>query len=597
MPVPIRLGLLGAGGASFWKIRAIVGVEMVILGMHTGHDGAAALFVDGMLTAYCKEERLTRVKNDGKRLRLNSVNEVLRIAGVKSERVDLLCLSRGHFEMRYYRKTARPMVNLIRGVLGKGRMLASEMSKLGGASEAELVDVERICVDLGLRPDVEVLFANHHYAHVLGAFQFTTWQRDALYLSCDGGGDRAYYSAYSWDGEQLACLYGGDETLLEGTQKDAASIGRAYSVITAHLGFKPIRHEGKITGLAAFGKPVLGEEMAETFIVCEDGAFDSRFTTIGQWREWMKVRAARISREDLAASIQYATEKVVLEWIGKLRKRFPCRYLGLSGGVFSNVRLNQKVAELEGIEEVFVFPAMGDEGLAVGNCTHAMIKRDGIRQLKRYRLSDAYFGYGYDSTTLLKAASRQGLRVIETDTTANTAARLLTEGRIGAIFSQRMEMGPRALGARSIIASPANRSLNDSLNERLNRTEFMPFAPYVLDEDAEKVFLIDDRNREACRFMTITTDVHEQYHDEIPAVVHVDGTARPQIIERETNPLYYDILKQFKALSGIHCLVNTSFNAHEEPIINTPEEAIQALTENRIDFLVTDTGLVFLPER
>lgn len=568
---------------------------MIVLGMHTGHDGAAALFVDGRLAAYCKEERLTRKKNDGKRLRLASVDEVLRVAGIEPARIDTLCLSRGHLEMRYYTRTARPLVNRLRGLLGKTRMVASEMTKLGLREEAELIDAERLRADLGLRADAEVLFANHHYAHILGAFQFTTWQRDALYLSCDGGGDGGYYSAYSWDGEKLECLYGGEETLFEGSQSNAASIGRAYSVVTAHLGFKPIRHEGKITGLAAFGKPVLGDEMADTFTVSEDGAITSRFATIGQWREWMEGRAADVTREDLASSIQYATEKVVVEWVEKLRKRFPARYLGLSGGVFSNVRLNQKVGELPGVEEVFVFPAMGDEGLPVGNCTHALIERNGIGALERYKLDDAYFGFRYDGDALLDAARRQGLRVEESSEAAEVAGKLLAEGRIGAIFSQRMEMGPRALGARSIIASPAKRSLNDSLNHRLDRTEFMPFAPYVLDEDAEKVFLIDDHNREACRFMTITTDVRSEYHDEIEAVVHVDGTARPQIIERDTNPLYFDILRRFKAHSGIHCLVNTSFNAHEEPIINTPEEALRALTDGRIDFLVTDTGLVHVP--
>ena len=141
--------------------------------------------------------------------------------------------------------------------------------------------------------------------------------------------------------------------------------------------------------------------------------------------------------------------------------------------------------------------------------------------------------------------------------------------------------------------SPVDRGLNDSLNDRLERTEFMPFAPYVLDEDASRVFDINDVNREACRFMTITTDVKSDYRELIQAVVHVDYTARPQIVERETNPLYYDILRHFRDMTGIPCLVNTSFNAHEEPIINTPQEALKALYDKRIDFIVCDAGLVY----
>ncbi len=156
-----------------------------------------------------------------------------------------------------------------------------------------------------------------------------------------------------------------------------------------------------------------------------------------------------------------------------------------------------------------------------------------------------------------------------------------------------MEMGPRALGARSILANPAQREVNDSINKRLQRTEFMPFAPFVLDVDAERLYDVDARNRYACRFMTITTRVKPEWASRIPAVVHVDGTARPQIIERAVNPLYYDILDAFKRITGLPSLVNTSFNAHEEPIVNTPTEALQALADNRIDFLVCDGGMVF----
>jgi carbamoyltransferase len=565
---------------------------MIVLGIHTGHDGAAALFAGGELVAYCKEERLSRVKSDGRRLMLGAIDEVFAIAGLPREDVDVVCLSRMHMPVRYFRKTSQPLIALGRRLRGKCLGVAGEMTRTPGADALDLIYEDRIKSDLGLHRDARVMFANHHYSHVLGAFQFTTWERDALYLSCDGGGDGAYYSAYSWDGDSLSCLYGGESTIRT-PQNSAASIGRAYSAVTRHLGFRANRHEGKITGLAAFGKPVLGEAMVDSFIVNADGSFASTFEGGSEWNKWMSDSARKLPREDLAASIQYATEVVMVKWVSALRDLFPARYIGMSGGVFSNVRLNQKVGELDGVEQVFVFPAMGDEGLPVGNCTHAMIETQGIGSLHRYHLPDVYLGRKYNSGNLADAARDLQLHVIECEDTAPRTAELLAEGKIGAIYSQRMEMGPRALGARSIIASPVDRHLNDSLNKRLERTEFMPFAPYVLDEDADKVFVIDDRNREACRFMTITTDVREAYLEEIPAVVHVDNTARPQVVEQATNPLYYNILKSFRDRTGIHCLVNTSFNAHEEPIINTPGEALQALMDRRIDFLVSDDCLVF----
>lgn len=565
---------------------------MNILGIHTGHDSAAAVFSNGRLVSYCKEERLTRIKSDGRKLLLGCIPEVYQIAGLTAKDMDVVCISRAHIPVKYFKKTHNPLNSFIRRLKGKCLGLFHEMSEQSQYDVTRIIDEEAIKKDLGVRPDTRIYFSNHHYSHNLGSFQFTTWEKDALYLSCDGGGDGAFYSAYSWDGKQLSCLYGGEDETTKKMQNSAASIGLAYSAITKHLGFRGNRHEGKITGLAAFGKPILADDFISTFIVNDDGSIESNFSKIAEWTQWMKDKAVDVSREDLAASIQVATEVVVLKWVNVLLKKFPARYIGLSGGVFSNVRLNQKVAEINDIEDVFVCPPMGDEGLAVGNCTDAIIREQGIAGVKRHDLENVYWAREYTAQDLLDEATAMGLKILKTDDVAGSTSKLLADGWIGAIFSQRMEMGPRALGARSIIAAPIDRDINDSLNKRLERTEFMPFAPYVLNEDAERIFAVNDVNRRACEFMTITTDVHPEYIEKIPAVVHVDNTARPQIIKRTTNPLYYDILKAYRDLTGIPCLVNTSFNAHEEPIINTPKEALRALIDQRVDFLVCEGGLI-----
>ncbi|MGH8119817.1 MAG: carbamoyltransferase C-terminal domain-containing protein [Gammaproteobacteria bacterium] len=431
----------------------------------------------------------------------------------------------------------------------------------------------------------------------MGAFQYTTWEKDALFISSDGGDDGATYSAYAFDGKTLKCIYGSDIFITREHQKTAASVGIAYQIVTKQLGFRANRHEGKITGLAAYGRPVFGEEMAGVFMVNNDGSIDSRFNRTEEDKKYLFDISRGLSGEDIASSIQYATEKVILNWVNKLLEIFPARYIGMSGGVFSNVRLNQKISELPGIEEIYIFPPMGDEGLPLGNCANAHIEKYGLQALPRQHLANVYYGRRYTPQDVIRQAYKKGFLVKEGCDVPEMSAFLLANNKVGAIYSQSMEMGPRALGARSILANPKESSINKILNERLERTEFMPFAPYVLAEDAEEVFRISHKNREACRFMTITTDVHQKYHDLIPAVVHVDGTARPQIIERDTNPLYYEILEEFKSLTGIPCLVNTSFNAHEEPIINTPGEALRALQENRIDFLIAETGIIFLNER
>ena len=203
---------------------------------------------------------------------------------------------------------------------------------------------------------------------------------------------------------------------------------------------------------------------------------------------------------------------------------------------------------------------------------------------------NSYFGRdfmaGADAAFLRGGAAR-----VVSEGVVEAAARMLAERRILGLYLGRCEYGPRALGARTIMASPADRSINDWLNKRLDRTEFMPFAPVVRDARVNEAFDLPRALHYTARYMTVTCNVRAEWRHRIPAVVHVDGTARPQVIRREDNPTYYDILRRFEEISGLPCAINTSFNAHEEPIINRPEEALRALEQGRVDLLVTETGI------
>jgi len=296
-------------------------------------------------------------------------------------------------------------------------------------------------------------------------------------------------------------------------------------------------------------------------------------------------------REDVAASIQLFLEETVLDAVGRLVRKTGARKLGLAGGVVANVRLNQRLAEDLPLDEVFVYPAMSDAGLAAGGVLRHLLDRDGLDTwlANRWRLDNLYFGRPFGDAIDNTLGGASGIRKIEGDP-GDVAARELASGRIVAIYSQAMEYGPRALGARTILGSPADATINDTLNERLSRTEFMPFAPVVAEGDAADIFEVTDVNRYAARFMTITCATRPEWKDRIPAVVHVDGTARPQVINREPNPLYFDILQGFKRETGLPVLINTSFNAHEEPIVNTPAECLKALQDRRVDAVVTDRG-------
>ena len=566
---------------------------MYILGLHTGHDASACLFKGNELVAFCKEERLNRVKNDGGFFDLQSVDEVLRIAGINRSDLGAVALSRLQIPVSAYKNSILNLNNIKRKVLGRkvDLNLYKYLSESNTIDADRFIDTDKLKSLLRVNSNAEVFFSNHHRAHNLSAFKYVDWEKDTLIVSCDGGGDGAQYSAYHYDGSQLKLLLGGEETILKESQNTGASIGLAYAYATELCGFKRNRHEGKLTGLAAFGKPVVADSIAKMFKVQNDAAIASELKGYLELEAYLKEVFFGVSNEDIAASIQVTTERLINKWVKKLLEITGAKYVAMSGGVFSNVKLNQNIAELNGVEEVFVFPAMGDEGLSVGACVDYLVNKNGINSLERKRLNNVYLGWAYDADSIVEAAVKGGFSVSQSSP-VETAASFLAEHKVGAIFTKAMEMGPRALGARTILANPDKRDINDTINQRLQRTEFMPFAPFVLDIDADDVFEVSDKVKYACKFMTVTAQVKPKWVDKIAAVVHVDGTARPQIIEREDNPLYYNILEEFKRKTGLPVLVNTSFNAHEEPIINTPEEALQALREDRVDFIVCDKAVI-----
>jgi len=569
-------------------------MSQLILTVHTGiHDAAAALFEDYELCAAVQLERLTRRKGDGSQYPDLCIDEVLGIAGATRRDVDVLVASRCEFPTEFYRniRGARWIREKYRKYVEKNtrRYMVGEFRRYHTPRIDDIFDVDKYRNAGGFRDDTQVYFHNHHEAHALAALFYTQWD-EALLVTADAGGDSVNYSHRRFAGGALQTIYGGEEYLVQPLPAD--SIAYAYMAMTAALGFVPLRHEGKLTGLAAFGQPVLAEKIAARFSVGEDGRIFSDFQRDSDMMAFMRELAAPVSREDASASIQKVLEDTMLLSIGRLLERTTVRRLGLAGGVFANVRLNRTLSECLPIDEIFIFPAMGDEGIPVGATLCYLLQRDGLPHwLKQRReLRDMYFGRDY--TDAIDAVLGASLDVRKTnEQSVAGAARRLDAGQLGAIYTGRMEYGPRALGARSILANPSRRETHDLLNKRLARTEFMPFAPVIAADKAAMVFDVNSVNAYACRFMTITCNVKPEWRERIAAVVHVDGSARPQTIERDTNPLYYDILAAFERESGLPVLVNTSFNVHEEPIVNKPEECLKALLDGRIDFVVTAKGI------
>jgi carbamoyltransferase len=566
----------------------------LILAIHSGpHDSVAALFDDYDLKAAVQLERLTRRKGDGGKHPDACIDEVLAIGGATRADVDVISMSRTLLDTKYFRRL-RGLRWLEEAVLRRSRgktlqYMTHEMRRFRSRNIDDLFDFAAFRRDGGFRADTRLHFSNHHEAHALPALFYSRWD-DALLVTADGGGDTVNYSHRSFRNGAIETIYGGDDLLF--TDKPVDSLGRAYSAATLALGFRMDRHEGKLTGLAALGEPVRAAEIGGYFRVDGNGRVHSTFAGFSHMRRYMRKLAKSTKREDLAASIQQVLEDTMLHSVKTLLARYPSRRLGVAGGVFANVRLNRLLAEGLGLDEMFVFPAMGDEGLPVGSALIYLLERDGLKTWldRRRPLGPVFLGRDYTHAIDPALAALPGVHRVDAAPAAE-AARRLVNGEIGAIYTGRMEYGPRALGARSILANPSRRETHDLLNQRLARTEFMPFAPVVAAERAAEVFEINAANVRACEYMTIACGVRPQWRGRIPAVVHVDDSARPQIIRRRDNPLYYDILHAFEAASGLPVLVNTSFNMHEEPIVNSPAECAKALTDGRIDFVVTNQAV------
>ena len=373
-------------------------MSQLILAVHNGlHDAAAAVLMDYDVKAAVQLERLTRFKGDGTYPDL-CIEELLDMVGATRRDVDVLALSRSDFPVHYfhhfrgYRWIREHYRTYVQGK--KTRFIPREARRANTPRETEFFDVASFRRDSGFRDDTVVYFYNHHMAHALPTLFYTEWD-DALMVTSDGGGDNVNHSHRRFANGKIDEIYGGDEWLTRDPPID--SLGQAYAAATRALGFRDNRHEGKVTGLSAMGEPVFAERIGRHFRVDEAGRIFSDFRNNAAIFKLMAEIARGGRREDVAASIQKVLEDTMLLSVGRLLERHPARHLGVAGGVFANVRLNRVLAEQLDLDEIFVFPPMGDEGLPVGGSLVYLLQRDGIAHWlkQRRRLKDVYLGRDY----------------------------------------------------------------------------------------------------------------------------------------------------------------------------------------------------------
>ena len=439
-------------------------------------------------------------------------------------------------------------------------------------------------------------FICHQMAHAASAFWGSGFD-SALCMTYDGGMHNS-----PWFGGLYRCdRTKGISPLDQFSALHFAKITSLYTFITALLGFAPNKHEGKITGLAACGRPT---QACRNLL---NQWFEVDFLSIESTLEWISVyehdqtptfvvnearmqtyrdAAKDFSREELAATLQDMAEEHVLDILDRARSLdWTHENICLAGGLFANVKINQRVIE-SGYQKLFVAPSMTDDGTALGAAWHALSRKPEFND----ELNTMYLGPSYEASQIEEALITSGVQFKRLSDPADTIADLLAEDQVVAVFQGGMEFGPRALGNRSVLASAARCDINVSLNNRLNRTEFMPFAPVTRLEDAQECYLNIEAVAHSAQFMTVTVNCSEKMMSDCPAVVHVDGTARPQLVSPGGNPLIHGILTSYAGKTERLALVNTSFNRHEEPIICSPQDALKGFFESGLDYLYFEGG-------
>ncbi|HEY7690905.1 MAG TPA: carbamoyltransferase C-terminal domain-containing protein [Gaiellaceae bacterium] len=566
-----------------------------ILGLNAYHgDAAAALLVDGELVCAAEEERFTRVKHCAG-FPARSAAWCLADAGLSAAELEHVAIGRD------------PRANLgakLRRTIAHGASPRFLKARLENAARVRDVKAE-LEAALGAEVGARIHHVEHHRAHVASAF-FASPFEDAAILSVDGFGDFA--------STMLAEGRGSSFTVLERVLFPH-SLGIFYTAVTQWLGFPKYGDEGKVMGLAPYGSPRFLAEMRhlvrphgdvfelglDFFRHHQEGVdmtWDEGTPTIGTLFSARMEEVFGPARapggeltalhEDVAASLQAMLEEAYLHLVGALWERTGVPRICLAGGVALNAVANGRIRPETPFEDVFVQPAAGDSGIAVGAALHVWHQELG--RPRRFAMEHAYWGPEFSEAECSAALAAAGLdaQLLDDDDLFRQVAERIAAGDVVGWFQGRMEYGPRALGHRSIVADPRRADMKDILNARIKHREpFRPFAPSILAEATGEWFEQDYPSP----YMVLVYRTRAEKRESIPAVNHVDDTGRLQTVTEEASPRYHRLIREFARLTGVPILLNTSFNENE-PIVMTPEQAVETFQKTRMDLLVLGNSVV-----
>jgi carbamoyltransferase len=577
------------------------------LGIHFGHDASASVCSPEGVVFALQEERVSRIKHHFGFPR-RSIELALAHCGITGRDIDILAFS-----------TSQPLFPERKGswvipadgdrLPASAQMNATARDRLAPAERlAQLRDKVRrtwnefadrhwcahvdFMEDIGLlREGVAHYHVAHHRAHAASAFRLSGLTNAAAVLTCDGKGDGLSATIYRGEPDgRLAYVRGSGA---------ADSVGLFYQAVTEALGFVPVDGEYKTMGLAAFGQIDGRVNPFDGIVSVHDGMLSSRHKwksasyndrhpdrkvdnplgAIAQADEFQRL-LDRFPDHDVAAFAQAHFEEVMLKLSDDTMRLAQSRHLVAAGGVMLNVKANALISNRLNPASFFVFPDSADGGLAAGAALEALFFEGHVTAPTSFR--DPYLGHQFSDHDVTKAVERwraQHALTIETASPELVAARIL-EGKVIGRFQGRLEVGPRALGNRSVLADPRKPEVKDRINLLLKgREPFVPFAPSLLAEDASRYW----NGSVDYPYMTFAVRASEHATREVPAVVHVDGTLRPQVVCDDLNPGYAELIRAFKRATGVGVLLNTSFNRHGHPIVGSPDDALMHLTNQWVD--------------
>jgi len=567
--------------------------EEHILGVWDGHDSGAAIVLGDQVLYAINEERLSRRKLEIgfpsrairamlERLELKPL-DIQQVAVSTTDFAKTLTRVFPSMKEEYYlirRRKKRP--GFLTPLKKRAKYTLTEWPPTDVTRSITLRLVRKELRELGFE-DFQLHPVDHHWCHAVAAAYGCGFEKAAV-ITIDGIGD---------------ALSGTVNLLADGKLERAStisgkeSLGIFFEHVTNLMNMRELEDEGKVMALATYAYPIPDEQnpMIDWFKV--DGlTIHSKYGAHQLYRE-LKAVQWQFPSEQFCYMAQRTLELKVVELVQNVVRELGVSKVALAGGIFANIQVNRRIRLLPGIDDWFVFPHMGDGGLALGAAMSLNAERNGVTS---YSFKDVYFGLDYTEQEVLDAIKEYGCPYERPGNLISSVVDLLESGQIGLWFQGRMEYGPRALGARSIIAHPGREKIKDELNLRLKRRVwYQPFCPSMLASTAEKVF--DDYGGHADPFMTNGYAIKEEYQSHMKAVIHIDGTCRPQVIgpDAPTARYYRELLEEVERRIGLGVILNTSFNLHGEPLVCSPQDALRTFIETKADYIVLGDYLVTQP--